>query len=122
MVEAARLQDDGWYLCDGSNGTPNLTNQFIRGGTPGVNVNGNQVPGSTSTDAHTLAQAEMPSHSHSYSQNTAWSGPGGAGVNQADAPTGGSTGATGGSGSHSHTMSATPDHVYIGYFMYKGAA
>ena len=58
--DVADLEDQGWWLCDGNNGTPNLIGQFIRGGTPGLNVDGNQVPGSTSTDAHTLSAAEMP--------------------------------------------------------------
>jgi hypothetical protein len=35
---------DGWLLCDGTNGTPDLTNKFILGATPETthNVGGNR--------------------------------------------------------------------------------
>ncbi len=70
----------GWALCNGSNGTPNLTGKFIvmadadSGGTYDVNNTGgaNDV---------TLATSELPAHSH--------------------------TGSTASAGSHSHTGSAT---------------
>jgi microcystin-dependent protein len=49
----------GWYLCDGSNGTPNLTDRFIigAGSTYAVNATG----GATSV---TLVTANMPAHTH----------------------------------------------------------
>lgn len=49
----------GWHLCNGANGTPNLTNQFIigAGGSYAVGASG----GSTSV---TLSVANMPSHNH----------------------------------------------------------
>ena len=54
----------GWYLCDGSNGTPNLTGKFVvhadadSGGTYAPNATGG-------SDSVTLSEAQLPSHSHS---------------------------------------------------------
>jgi hypothetical protein len=49
----------GWYLCDGSNGTPNLTDRFIIGAGSTYAVNG--TGGASSV---TLVTANMPSHTH----------------------------------------------------------
>lgn len=43
-----------WHLCDGTNGTPDLRNRFIYGGT-GTN---NGATGGETT--HTLTEAELP--------------------------------------------------------------
>jgi microcystin-dependent protein len=50
-----------YRLCDGSAGTPNLTNRFIRGGSLG------QMNSTGGTDNQTLTVANMPSHTHSAS-------------------------------------------------------
>lgn len=51
---------DGWALCDGSNGTPNLRDRFVVGAGNGYGV------GTTGGEAtHVLTIAEMPSHTHS---------------------------------------------------------
>jgi microcystin-dependent protein len=49
----------GWRLCDGTNGTPNLTNRFVvgAGGAYAVGSNGGSA-------TKTLSVAEMPTHSH----------------------------------------------------------
>ncbi len=52
----------GWNLCDGNNGTPNLTGKFIKSATTAGGTGG-----SASTGAHTLTVAEMPSHTHTRS-------------------------------------------------------
>ena len=57
----------GWYLCDGTNGTPNLVGKFIKagsaaGGTGGSNTHSHSH--SLSAGAHTLSTAQMPSHRH----------------------------------------------------------
>jgi microcystin-dependent protein len=49
----------GWYLCDGSNGTPNLTDRFVIGAGLTYAVNGT---GGVSTN--TLVEANIPAHTH----------------------------------------------------------
>ena len=49
----------GWYLCDGSNGTPNLTNRFIIGAGSTYAVNGTGGVSSV-----TLTTNNMPAHTH----------------------------------------------------------
>jgi microcystin-dependent protein len=49
----------GWYLCDGSNGTPNLTDRFIIGAGSSYAVNGTGGVSSV-----TLTTNNMPSHTH----------------------------------------------------------
>lgn len=46
----------GWNLCDGTNGTPNLVDRFIKGGTPGST-------GGTATHTH-AAHSGVISHTH----------------------------------------------------------
>jgi hypothetical protein len=64
----------GWYLCDGSNGTPNLTDRFIIGAGSSYAVNGvggvasvtlttNNMPAHTHTATSTVTD---PGHSHQY--------------------------------------------------------
>jgi len=51
---------DGWHLCNGTNGTPDLRNRFIVGAGSSYN------PGNTGGEnTHKLTIAELPSHSHS---------------------------------------------------------
>jgi microcystin-dependent protein len=57
----------GWAICDGTNGTPNLTGRFVLGyqsGTYNVGATG----GSSNV---TLAPINLPPHEHTYSSNTA---------------------------------------------------
>ena len=49
----------GWYLCDGSNGTPNLTDRFIIGAGSSYAVNGTGGVSSV-----TLTTSNMPAHTH----------------------------------------------------------
>ena len=49
----------GWYLCDGSNGTPNLTDKFIIGAGSTYAVNGTGGVSSV-----TLTTNNMPAHTH----------------------------------------------------------
>lgn len=60
----------GWHLCDGTSGTPNLTDRFIigagntyqTGSTGGSNTHDH---GGT-TGAHTLTAGQIPAHTHTY--------------------------------------------------------
>ena len=91
----------GWALCDGTNGTPNLTGKFIvhadadSSGTYNVGATGgaNDV---------TLTTSEMPAHNHSGSTASAGSHTHSASTNSA--------------GAHSHTtnISFSPDVDYFG--------
>ena len=74
----------GWFLCDGLNGTPDLTDKFIVGAGDGVSttyapgdIGGTVSHGHTNTldsagahdhditvDLHVLTENEMPSHLH----------------------------------------------------------
>lgn len=54
---------DGWQLCDGSNGTPDLRGMFIAGYDP--NDAAQDAPGKTGgSHKHTLTEEELPSHNH----------------------------------------------------------
>ncbi len=49
----------GWFLCDGTNGTPNLIDKFLQGASDG------QDAGAEGGEKnHTLSVAEMPNHTH----------------------------------------------------------
>ena len=58
----------GWALCDGTNGTPNLTGKFVvhadadSGGTYNVGDTGG-------ADSVTLTTSQIPSHTHSYTDS-----------------------------------------------------
>lgn len=57
---------DGWVLCDGQNGTPDLRDKFVLGAGNSYDV------GSTGgEETHTLTVNEMPSHTHNVSGSSA---------------------------------------------------
>lgn len=61
----------GWALCDGLNGTPDLTDRFVVGAGGGYNVND-----TGGADTVTLTESQMPSHAHyvSLTGSTSWDG------------------------------------------------
>jgi len=64
---------NGWVLCDGTNGTPDLRGMFIVGYDPtdsDYNVTGNTGGEKT----HTLTINEMPQHQHHFSGTTSMDG------------------------------------------------
>lgn len=120
----------GWYLCDGTNNTPDLRNRFVIGAT------GNYSPGSTggttsfsvsgSTGATTLTVGQMPSHTHTviggaYKQDYTDYVAVNARLNY-DAYNR-AVSATGGSQAHAHSVSATGSTIppyYALCFIMKG--
>ena len=89
---------EGWALCDGANGTPDLRNRFVvgAGSTYSVGATGG-------ADSVTLTAAQMPTHNHSASTATA-----GAHTHGGSTGNGGGhshTGTTASNGSHGHTAS-----------------
>jgi hypothetical protein len=62
----------GWYLCDGTNGTPNLTDRFIVGAGSAYNVGNIGGSANSIVVSHThTATVTDPGHAHS---TTAWMG------------------------------------------------
>ena len=57
---------NGWALCDGTNGTPNLKDRFIMGATTDATIN--KTGGQNEV---TLTIDELPSHAHTGSTNSA---------------------------------------------------
>ena len=82
----------GWLLCNGTNGTVNLSDRFIQSANPaGSNLN---------TTGGTGAKTTTASGSHTH---VAYSGGGSDG-----------TAATGPGGGHTHTLAASGDHTHPG--------
>lgn len=107
---------DGWALCDGGDGRPDLRSKFIRGAASGQN------PGGTGgSDSKSLAIANLPSHTHTVSGTAASNGghthnvlqwAGGAGANQGvdileNAVGAWRSGFTSSTGAHTHSVSGT---------------
>lgn len=64
---------DGWSLCDGTNGTPDLQDRFVVGAGSQYSVDD-----TGGEEQHQLSVGEMPSHSHTFTNNSAGNvGPGG---------------------------------------------
>ena len=130
----------GWFLCDGSNGTPDLRNRFVVGAGqtygPGNNggsaththdvtvaAGGSHVHDITVADT-VLTVAQMPSHNHGNGQNNDNSGgqqpygsiasPGGGGSkNNADnTPKQGLTTTVGGNQPHGHAGSSAAGGIH----------
>jgi microcystin-dependent protein len=107
---------NGWALCNGSNGTPDLRNRFIV--AAGSNYSYGNQGGS---DDVTLTESQIPSHNHSISTDGAHTHThtdNGGGSTKASGPiwpdggrdvadAGGGSGTTSSAGSHSHSIGST---------------
>jgi hypothetical protein len=63
---------EGWAICNGKNGTPNLLSQFIVGAGPNSSY-GNNSGATGGSVMHTLTVDQMPSHTHLGLRNV-WGG------------------------------------------------
>ena len=98
----------GWALCDGNNGTPNLIDKFIKGGTSAGDTGGNKeivltvdnLPSHSHTITGTARTSTDGVHNHSiqYTSNT------GGGSGTSNSIIGDSTINTEDSGAHSHSI------------------
>lgn len=140
IPRGASVAHEGWALCDGSNGTPDLRDRFIVGAggkyakdsKGGNETHGHSMTGSVGSA--TLSEYQMPSHKHALIS----AGDGGytatgliVGGNGVSTRYGGcftinaqAMGATGSSGSHSHSLSASaaaasglPPYYALSYIM-----
>lgn len=91
----------GWYVCNGSNGTPNLSDKFIKGTT-----SLSSVGGTGGSHTKTLVTAYLPSHSHTLNNHTHTID-----HNHASFTSGGSSAATTGSALTTHTHTIDHDHA-----------
>lgn len=65
----------GWALCDGKNGTPDLRGRFVLGANPNAAKNSFTVreyntTGGSETKAVTLTAENLPPHTHTYKTGT----------------------------------------------------
>lgn len=106
----------GFFLCDGTNGTPNLTGRFIVHAD--ADSGGTYAPGNTGgADNVTLSEAQIPAHTHSVSGTTNttgahthgynWYGGGGSNTSSANFSGPVTTLQTTSAGDHSHTVTGT---------------
>ena len=62
---AASNIPDGWYLCDGQHGTPDLRDRFV------IGAGNAYTPGATGGNAQvTLTREQIPAHTHTYSKTS----------------------------------------------------
>ena len=103
----------GWFICDGTNGTPDLRGRFVLASGQGTGLT-NRTRGDVSgEETHTLTIPEMPAHSHTIgSSNTTG---GGSGFDEVPPINTGSTGSTGGGLPHNNMP---PFYVLV--FIMKG--
>ena len=113
---------EGWVLCDGTNGTPDLRDRFVVGATQdGSGVAKTSVKGSLMVSGgeheHALSIAEMPSHTHSFGPSLVYHAPGSGGEAEAAGDGGHSPkvilGSTGGNGAHENC----PPFYALAYIM-----
>ena len=103
---------NGWHLCDGSNGTPDLRNKFIVGASVDVDSNSNTSITGSNTKIGGNKDAIVVSHNHTQAAHT----------HSQAAHTHGDQGHehsawTDGQGNHAHT---TQGHVSNNKFLYSG--
>jgi hypothetical protein len=111
---------DGWALCNGNNGTQNMTDKFVKS-------NGAQPAGGTGgSPTHTLLAAEIPAHTHLYDKAHVYTGAscqgGGTGFFPVTTPVFDSTASSsfGGTSGVTQAFSTEPAYVVLVPLMYIG--
>ena len=117
---------DGWAICDGGNGTPDLRNRFVIGAgssyTKGATGGSSSVSISGNTGGTTLSVNQMPSHNHGYTYSYSNYDSGFAQGNGRDVRSSNKdTNNTGGGNSHAHSFSGSanvlPPYYALFYIM-----
>lgn len=125
---------DGWFLCDGTNGTPDLRDRFVLGA--GNNFNLSDTGGSADAvlplhnHGGTATTSADGSHNHTFSAGTSFTSSG-SNARRHKLRFGGSAG-TSGSGAHTHTVTLSnegedgtnknlPPYYALAYIMSGGA-
>jgi len=99
----------GWYLCNGSNGTPDLRNRFVvgAGSTYAVAATGGSADAIVVSHTHTFNATTSGVGDHTHSLFGSSSGTTGTGAFENRVPSGSRT--SGAAGAHDHTVSGTTD-------------
>eukprot|EP01084_Bolivina_argentea_P111756 199340_1 len=116
---------NGWKLCNGENGTPDLRQRFVIGASNDIAMNstgGSKTHSHNITvNGHQLTVNEMPSHTHAHENLWMKTGADG-GVNYGtssyggNAQTSGYIKSTGGNRAHNHTASSSPQNHLPPYY------
>lgn len=100
----------GWALCNGLNGTPNLTDKFIvgAGGSYGVNQTGGYKDSIVVSHNHTGTTGGAGAHSHTYTKQTgSVKIDGQAAIGAPSYAVGSETGTTSSVGNHTHSFTTS---------------
>jgi hypothetical protein len=94
--------DSAWAICDGTNGTPDLTDTFVMGTATQSEIGdtGGSADAIVVDHTHTASTNSAGNHRHSITSGSGSSG----GGNAADTSSSGATVYTGYAGAHSHTV------------------
>ena len=108
---------EGWALCDGSNGTPDLRGRFVVGYS-NTDIDYNAIGKTGGAKQITLTVDQMPAHTHTYNAPlTAGNHPGGSsGYDRPNLSESGFTGSRGGNQAHENR----PPYYTLAYIMFKG--
>ena len=97
----------GWALCNGANGTPNLTDRFIvgAGNTYGYGATGGTKDATLVSHNHSGSTGGAGSHSHTYSKGSSGTAQGGSGIGSTGVNQGSTSTNTSSVGNHTHSVS-----------------
>jgi len=109
---------DGWVVCDGNNGTPNLTGKFVVGQDPATGIFDTLGNSGGGID-RTLVANNIPPHTHPLRQGEVASGAGGDVIIPAGVGTTYDTEENNG-GTAAESFSIVPPYYVLYYIMYKG--